>query len=136
MKLLRFLTMLFLLFAVITLQAQDMDGLPKLYPAYSEDFSYSSSFPSTCFQYCFQDKDGSVVYYLNGQEAWFYIQNTGDHIVRFNFRNNTAKKYYFSDFKPEGIPAGEEPNLIIPGTGLNQLGDFYVLKAHIKIIRA
>ena len=253
MKLLRVLTVLLSLSVAISIQAQDMDGLPKLFPAYSEDFSNYSSFPSTCFQNCFQDQDGRLwlipclsasahaslhlfqfdgydfrnvqgeiedlpadvhiiginqqrtalawystepidnqlffydlqthrlrkeevrldgqilagaitrddrillaikqarefviaewadgqlielgslehsgdlghgdpVIHLNDREVW---KSMRDHIVRFNFRNNTAKKYYFSDFKPEVIPAGEASIMILSGMPQNQIGDVY-----------
>ncbi|MCB9283902.1 MAG: response regulator [Lewinellaceae bacterium] len=257
MKPQRFLTILLFLSAVLSIQAQDINGLPKLYPAYSEDFSNYSSFPSTCFQNCFQDQDGrlwlipclsasahaslhlfqfdgydfrnvqgeienlpadvhiigvnqqrsTLIWYatepignqlffydlqthrlrkeeihltghilsgvitpdnrilltikqarecviaewadgqlmelgslkhsedlgngisviqLDDQEVWVFIQNTGDYITRFNFRNNTVKKYFFSDFKPNGVPpAADALTVILPGMPQDQIGGVY-----------
>ncbi|MCB0563494.1 MAG: response regulator [Phaeodactylibacter sp.] len=54
------LIILCFLFAASPFQAQDINGLPKVYPSYSEDFSDYSSFPSTCFERAFQDIDGRL----------------------------------------------------------------------------
>ncbi len=52
------LILFFLLLHASFFQAQDFESLPKHYPAYSQDFSDVSSYPSICFERAIQDKNG------------------------------------------------------------------------------
>ncbi|MEL7119896.1 MAG: ATP-binding protein [Bacteroidota bacterium] len=59
-RLLLTLLVLSFLSGFTSLQAQEVDPLPKLYPAYAEDFSDLSSFPNICFEKAFMDEDGRM----------------------------------------------------------------------------